>query len=107
MCFQHSEIISRFKLIPASPHLILHRFPPADGVLLAGVAGVTGVAGVVPRRWERKRLLIDAIRLKPGQTRTGRGDRWKTQKCYTLIRTFIVGQSWTVQVLPVGGDYFV
>lgn len=38
----------------------LHGLAPALEVLLAGE---TGVAGVVPRRWERKMLLIDAIRL--------------------------------------------
>lgn len=30
-----------------------------------GVFPVAGEAGVVPRRWERKMLVIDAIRLKP------------------------------------------
>lgn len=44
----------------------LHGFPTFVSVLLAGAAGV---AGRVPRRWERKRLLMDAIRLKPNRTR--------------------------------------
>lgn len=41
---------------------IPHGFCPA---LVPLLAGETGVAGVVPRRWERKMLLIDAILLNP------------------------------------------
>lgn len=43
----------------------LHGFSPA---LVALLAGETGVAGVVPRRWERKMLLIDAILLNPARS---------------------------------------
>lgn len=66
---------------------VLHGFPPANGELL------TGVAGVVPRRWERKRLLIDAIRLKPDRT-SRRGARG--------VRVITSCQRCTVQDLPVG-----
>lgn len=55
----------------------LHGFPPAAGVWGAA----TGVAGVVPRRWERKMLLMlpmDAIRLKAEPARwTEDRDRWR------------------------------
>lgn len=44
----------------------LHGLAPALEVLLAGE---TGVAGVVPRRWERNMLLIDAIRLNPAKAK--------------------------------------
>lgn len=66
---------------------VLHGFPPANGELL------TGVAGVVPRRWERKRLLIDAIRLKPDRT-SRRGARG--------VKVFTSCRRCTVQDLPVG-----
>ena len=54
---------------------VSHGFPPLiEGplrplVVVGGVGSCMGVAWAVPRRWERKRLLMEDIRLKAEETR--------------------------------------
>lgn len=74
---------------------VLHGFPPADGVLLACAAGV---AWLVPRRLERKMLLIDAIRLKSENTKNQMSNPRHSvcQSCINIIINFwkLIFQKW-------------